>query len=168
MNTATKKMETADLSGLALDWAVAAASGLLGEVTQAINWVQLAHQRCGLPFTHGRVFSPSTDWCEAGPIIERANITIIRAYDEEEVDAKGFCTEKRIPQWFAECGSWIGNPTSTSYEGEHMAPTFMVGEAGGHYGTTPLIAAMRSFVAFKLGAVVEVPAPLVDAVSSPA
>ena len=76
-------------------------------------------------------WSPSTDWAQGGPILEGANITIIRVEDE------------RIPQWFAKSG-----------------PTFMVDGDGGKYGQTPLVAAMRCFVASKLGDEIEIPEEL--------
>jgi len=110
-----------------------------------------------------RSYQPSTNWAQGGPIIERENITIIRANDEYECDEKGFTTLKRIPQWFAETSQWTGHSTTTSYEGENMEPTFMVEEEWGCYGPTPLIAAMRCYVASKLGEEVEAPEELLDA-----
>jgi len=44
-----------------------------------------------------------------------------------------------------------------------MEPTFMVEEEWGCYGPTPLIAAMRCYVASKLGEEVEAPEELLDA-----
>lgn len=176
------KIKTSELSGRALDAAVEMALGnkikvkTWRELTDALDPIKDAddiayyRQRGTVRLSYvdkisGAVFPArgfSSDWAQGGPIIERANITIIRADDDFEVDAQGFTTRKRIPQWFAHCDQWTGHSTTTSYEGEHMAPTFMIGEEGGYYGTTPLIAAMRCFVTHKLGGEVNVPDELVN------
>lgn len=78
-------------------------------------------------------FSPSTNWAQGGPIIEREGISVSHCkHGVEGVDA-----------WWA-----TGGPT-----GEE--------ETLGLFGPTPLIAAMRCFVASKLGDEVEVPEELV-------
>mgnify|MGYP006053894009 CR=1 FL=1 len=146
-------MKTSELIGTALDWAVAKAAGLKVHVGFQVVFYVPHRKR-----SHYR-WAPSDNWKQGGPIIERANVTIIRADDDYEVAAKGFTTTKRIPQWFAECSQWTGHSTTTSYEGENMEPTFMISEDG-YYGTTPLIAAMRCFVASKLGEEVDIPQEL--------
>lgn len=113
--------------------------------------------RClGLSSVHPKDEHPpipkySTDWCQGGPIIEKANITIIRADDELVIGPDGFATNKRIPNWFAETGKWVGYTPVESYESEPMDPTFMISEDEGYYGPTPLVAAMRAYVASKFG-----------------
>ena len=102
------------------------------------------------------------DWAQSGPIIEREGITLIRADDVYKKDAQGYTTNVRVPQWFAETDQWTGHSTTTSYEGENMDPTFMIGEADGHYGPTPLIAALRCFVASRLGDEIEIPDELLE------
>lgn len=103
---------------------------------------------------------PSENFDQGGAIMDREGITVIRCDDDYRVDAQGFSTSERIPVWFAECSRWKGHSTTTSYEGEHMEPTFMIAEAGGYYGPTMLVAAMRAYVACKLGAEVDVPEAL--------
>lgn len=66
------------------------------------------------------IFSPTTDWAQAGPIIEREGISLTQF--------------SNYPQWTAE------HPYSICYD-----------------GPTPLIAAMRCYVASKLGSTVEIP-----------
>lgn len=144
------KIKTSDLTGAALDWAVAKAGQPIYSDKSLIVSVQGGHDGID-PFT------PSRNWDQGGPFIERENITLIRADDDYEVDAKGFTTNKRIPTWFAECSRWTGHTPACSYEGEYMEPTFMVGAEDGYYGPTPLIAAMRCYVASKLGETVDVP-----------
>jgi hypothetical protein len=95
-------MKTSALQGIALDWAVGKCEGLS-------HWL------------HGRVHY-STDWAQAGPIIQRERITI---------DAR-------------EHGQlWV-------------AHSRIVGQDG-ITGPTPLIAALRAFVASKLGEEIDVP-----------
>jgi hypothetical protein len=154
-------VNTNALTDAALDWAVAKIEGYRS-TTDGINQLVEKGEKLmilGRSMLHGQQigYSPSTDWGQGGPIIERANITIIRANDDYETDAAGFTINTRIPQWFAETDRWVGHSTAASYEGEYMEPTFMIGEAGGYYGPTPLIAAMRCFCASRLGDVVEVP-----------
>ena len=93
-------MKTNQLTGHALDWAVAKAIGEYKPVA---------------------VPSYSTDWAQGGPIIERERITVIA-----------------MPN-----GTWA---TSTPLHSFHHP--------------TPLIAAMRCYVASKLGDEVEIPAEL--------
>lgn len=77
---------------------------------------------------------PSTDWAQGGPIIEREEIGICR---------NAPCTAGR--QWEA-------------------TPSITAKGAGGKwgYGPTPLIAAMRCYVASKLGDEVDVPKELMQ------
>jgi len=93
-------LSVSELSGAALDWAVAKASGEYKPVS---------------------VPAYSTDWAQGGPIIERERIAV---WGDN-------------PFWEAERGSvWCNGPT-------------------------PLIAAMRCYVASKLGDKIDVPLPLV-------
>jgi hypothetical protein len=58
------KMKTAELTGVALDWAVAKCEGLaMGQI--AIDGVQQGF------------FNPSTDWAHGGPIMEREGIDCV-------------------------------------------------------------------------------------------
>jgi hypothetical protein len=95
-------MKTADLTGAALDWAVAKAIGEY-KPTPVPNY--------------------STDWAQGGPIIEREGISIEYAADPEK--------------W---CACIMADQEV--------------------YGPTALIAAMRCYVASKLGDEVEIPEEL--------
>ena len=103
-------MKTYELTGVALDWAVAECEGLKGNVLGAILAGEL---------------SPSTQWHYGGPIIEREKIEVGRQHGEWVA-----CSE------VADDGNWDENVS---------------------YGPTPLIAAMRCYVASKLGDEVEIP-----------
>jgi hypothetical protein len=112
-------MKTSELTGTALDWAVAKCEGLLlpdGGNLQIFNKQLRAH-----PAKLGTLYTPSTDWSQGGPIIEREGITLTHQAD----------------QWSAQT------------DDDLFA-----------YGPTPLIAAMRCYVASKLGDDVEIPEEL--------
>ncbi len=102
------KVKTNELSGQALDWAVAKCEGY-----------QTLMRRGKLEtlFTENG-WTPSTDWAQSGPIIEREGIALYLFGN-------------------AEWNAHVGGKESI--------------------GPTPLIAAMRCYVASKLGEEVEVP-----------
>jgi hypothetical protein len=67
-------MKTYELTGAALDWAVAKCEGIAlysgprdGNPAYKANWVRRKH---------GDLFQPSTDWAQGGPIIEREEISV--------------------------------------------------------------------------------------------
>jgi hypothetical protein len=99
-------MRTSELSGTALDWAVAKC-----EQFDNGDW---------LP-------DYSTDWAHGGPIIEREGMGVwMYQWNEQGEPENG---------WYAE-----------DKNGDHVRT-----------GTTPLVAAMRCYVASKLGDEVEIP-----------
>lgn len=104
------KVKVSEMTGAALDWAVAKCEGR--PHSYAVTDVK------GQPPLTAVVFTPSTDWAQAGPIVEREGIALYLYGDS---------------QWNAH----VGGKEST--------------------GPTPLIAAMRCYVASKLGAEVDVP-----------
>ena len=77
-----------------------------------------------------KIYHPSTNWSQGGPIIERAEIDI-------------YCYTS--PTVSPDAGLWLADITGTNFKA---------------YGSTPLIAAMRCYVASKLGDEVEVPEEL--------
>jgi hypothetical protein len=102
-------MKTNELTGAALDWAVAKCEGAelyisYGAACRVGGWIDY-----------------STDWAQGGPIIEREGITLThQAFD------------------------WSAQTDDDLFA----------------YGPTPLIAAMRCYVASKLGDDVEIPEEL--------
>lgn len=104
-------MKTSELTGAALDWAVAKSEGYTGTALQSRT---------------GEWYTPSTYWAQGGPIIERERIGI-------DCDDQGV--------WFASF--------------DLSAETSL-----GASALTPLIAAMRCYVASKLGDEVEIPEEL--------
>lgn len=99
-------MKTSELTGAALDWAVAKCVGAVG-----------AEDR--LPW-----YCPSTDWAQGGPIIEREKIEL-------------------VPK---------GDGWDALYSDQHIP----------NEGPTPLIAAMRCYLASKLGDDIDLPKELTE------
>ena len=116
-------MKTSELTGAALDWAVATANG--GYPQWDADW-EVFYQ------ANGDDMNYSTDWKQGGPIIERENIAV-RPFDDSDLP------------------------------GEWGARDELLGFTHWTYGPTPLIAAMRCYVASKLGDEVEIPEELTGA-----
>ena len=111
------KVKTQDLIGAALDWAVASYADK--HVTRKdIHWGN---------------YSPSTDWAQGGPIIDRE----IR---EAGLDIWSRCSP--VPDGLCAATYTRGVPDCYIY------------------GPTPLIAAMRCYVASKLGYEIDIPKEL--------
>ena len=127
-------MKTSELTGSALDWAVAKCEGYECQFDNEVSGPWLSPQE---GYLHDErplsTLNPSTDWSQGGPIIERECICTY---------ASGACSvaPKNPDYWVAE-----------------ILETDGIRE---HYGETPLIAAMRCYVASKLGGEVEIPEEL--------
>lgn len=109
------KIKADELTGAALDWAVAKCEGWNVSVDEFLR-SQLANSK----------FAYSTVWAKGGPIIEREKMAIMLC---ESV------------------GDWLAD----------LSGTDKVFTAS---GPTPLVAAMRCYVASKLGGEVEIPEEL--------
>lgn len=103
-------MKTSELIDTALDWAVAKSEGYTGTALESRT---------------GEWYTPTTNWAQGGPIIEREGMHVDCLRQGEK------------PIWEA----W---PYATGTK--HI-----------QQGSTPLIAAMRCYVASKLGDEVGVP-----------
>jgi len=121
-NKTMVNVKVCELSGKALDYAVAVCEGV--EVKSFSESPALFY---GKGFEK---YSPSTNWAIAGPIIEREKITIKYTGSLLEFCA---CTK-------------TGNGKFTE-----LPPDFV------QYANNPLIAAMRCYVASKMGGSVEIP-----------
>jgi hypothetical protein len=108
-------------------------SDLIG---RALDWAVAAaqgievHTCIGFVSVDSEIYDPSEDWALGGPIIERERISILMA-GWDEVDGA-------LPVWQA-----------SSYSGREVIEAH-----------TPLVAAMRCFVASRLGEEVDVPEEL--------
>ena len=126
-------MKTSELTGCALDWAVARCLGH----REYINYGSYIRVPSPDKQPGSLLFCPSTDWALAGPIIEREGIAF---------DALRECGE--IVGWIAA----TENLREDDEDGYSRPVEFN--------GPTPLIAAMRCFVASHLGDEVEIPEEL--------
>ena len=108
-------INTNELNCAALDWAVAKCEGYTGVALQ---------ERSG-----GGWYSPSTNWAQGGPIIEREKISVECKHD----------------------GWWVA---SYQYNYSDDKENLQLAE-------NPLIAALRCYVASKLGDEVDIPHELI-------
>lgn len=134
-------MRTSDLTGAALDWAVAKCE----EVGKPAGYFTDAVVRGN--------FNPATNWGDGGPIIEREGITIVCAEGDYSSELGGYET-----YWVAD----IGNQCADSVygpQGDNWGTCFQIDD-GCASGATPLIAAMRCYVTSKLGEFVDIPEEL--------
>jgi hypothetical protein len=109
-------MKTNELTGAALDWAVAKCEG----VEALFDAYEVGRHHY------------STDWAQGGPIIEREGIST--RWDSADYIGDTLTNV-----------TWSAAPCDEDYS---------------HTGTTPLIAAMRCYVASKLGDEVDIPEEL--------
>jgi hypothetical protein len=107
----TMRVKTSELSGSALDWAVA-------------HCDYTDPDTCSFVVNHDG-FRPSADWAQGGPIIERYCINLFRLDPKTEEDNR----------------FWVA----------HIDGVYC------RYGVSALVAAMRCYVASKLGEEVDVP-----------
>jgi hypothetical protein len=108
-------MKTSELTGAALDWAVAKCED------EPVNFDGEIMRYAPGQFSDEEPYTPSNDWTRVGPIIEREKITL---------------------EWTGE--DWVAY---IKHDDEFFGPT-------------PLIAAMRCYVASKLGQNVDIPKEL--------
>lgn len=127
----TTIIKTADLTGPALNWAVAKCEGHVKDFDEGAEVSGLSMQQWH--------WQPSTDWKKGGPIIEREGIELSLMHDDDSTAAN-----RKWSQWAA--GRSVNDMDLWSHE---------------EFGPTPLVAAMRCYVASKLGDTVEVPEELV-------
>ena len=127
------KVKTEDLTGPALDWAVAKCMGHIDARRVVVDF----KYRSGLdpirwePILdtyYSSSYSPSTEWDMGGPIIEREEIYLAKSI----------------------LGGWTGSIYIKAKDYNCIM----------HAAPTPLIAAMRCYVASKLGDEIEVPGEL--------
>lgn len=131
-----KTVKTCELEGAALDWVVALCEGVAMRKEEVALEVQA--------MLKGRLedFHPSTDWSQAGPIIERELLEV----------SPHFQSSSQTNDWK---GAW--------HWVVYVLGPNNLDESHEQHGPTPLIAAMRCYVALKLGQEVQVPEDLPNA-----
>ena len=114
------KIKTSELSDEKLDWAVAKCNGKGIEFDDPRDpWLVVD----GIADQPLHSYTPSTDWSQGGPIIEREKLNL-------DVDNSS---------------SWLSYTPKAKHQ---------------QFGPTPLIAAMRCYVASKLGDEIKIPEEL--------
>ncbi len=136
-----KTIKVSESSGLVLDWLVAKAEGAtnLSFDTVATWWVTLDGKDRALRRGWAQAYLPSSDWAHGGPILDRERITfdyhVCNPCDQEDAVHARLSRARMKPDGTA---SWYAHKR----------------------GPTLLIAAMRCFVASKLGDTDEIPEDL--------
>lgn len=116
-------MKVSELTGATLDYWVACAEGLPHpRINDGYCWFELPACDDDPAGAVDAAFTPSTDWSQGGPIIERELIAIAMGADQAA-----------SPGWSAHVGL-------IDYEEDFEQS-----------GPTPLVAAMRAYVASKFG-----------------
>ena len=151
-------MKVNELEGPALDWAVAKADQPVYSDKHLIAQLTAGTDGIG---NHYEAYSPSTNWEQAGILIDREGITVIRCEDDYGRDRQGFTTSKRIPVWGAALGQHRIEQFYGS-QGDNWGALYSIDEDEVIQGPTALIAAMRCYVASKLGEDVDVPEELLE------
>lgn len=143
-------MQTKDLTGPALEWAVTKC-----EVPNDVRdgrprfWVHPNNPQLICRQTYNYEKNPrghelcryATDWSQGGPIIKQKGINIFKYNKLDESEPDKWCGHKVVKRT-----DWRGDPLNVAVAMD---------------GPEPLIAAMRCYVASKLGDEVEVPDELI-------
>lgn len=133
-------MKTNELTGPALNHAVHIALGLGYRRDEKYgSMYSRPAQAQGWTTWDNYPLSYSTDWPQGGPIIEQALITLLDPYEHNT-------HPERRNKWLAYC-------LKAAHLADGKGPTV-------HHGPTPLVAAMRCFVASRLGEEVDMPEEL--------
>ena len=145
------KLKTSELTGAALDWAVCMANGMKPEEVCFFGggpW-RAVRDEDGRPsgkYMTGPDLLFSRKWEAGGPIIERKGIATRRSNGNWYAMLSADLGDGERAQWSK--FSWAGTPKGSGPRQVRFS------------GPTPLIAAMRCYVASKLGDAVDVPKEL--------
>jgi hypothetical protein len=134
-----RRIKTADLDGVALDWAVAKAEGFSPNVHT---------NPYGYPVLLNTAGSYASEWALAGPIIAREDIATFPA---SYVTGKVWCAVVDKGGTQPMCLYDIDNREAWWFEESEVMK-----------GPSPLVAAMRCYVSLKLGPEIDVPEALVE------
>ena len=125
-----KKVDVSELTGPALDWAVAKCEGKNGVLhDDGITRCIVIAAPSGV---YKGTWRPSINWSQGGPIIDNIKGFLFKQWLESKPES---CCEAHIHNYD---GDWV------------------------QFGPTPLIAAMRCYVASKVGDTIDIPDCLVN------
>ena len=148
-------MKTAELTGAALDWAVAKCVypdlvwGSSIGVHHASHQIVIPHlpePKC--------YWNPSPDWAHDVPIIEREKISLNQDSDFPSTSWAAYWSQGGPIIEREGIGFFPSEREGKPRWGARMVNTYI------SYGPTPLIAAMRCYVASKMGDEIEIPKDL--------
>lgn len=145
------EIKTIELSGAALDWAVAKAEGKAPKIQCTSFQSEFIYRvYLGWSYEHhssGSIveYNPSKDWSISGPIIEREKLTLVHT-------SETLLSGKPI-EWVA-----VHPDRYVEFDADGDVSEWHLPDA---YGPTLLIAAMRCYVASKLGNEIEIPKELI-------
>ena len=128
------KHKVSELEGDLLNAAVAQAQGL--EWRHHDGYLKIKHQDLSGMRPGWIAYTPADAWMDGGPIIERERIAVEHEPTERRIHVPP--AHDNLPPWHA----WVTHPN---------------GLRSVAFGDTPLIAAMRAFVASRFGEEVELP-----------
>lgn len=132
------KLKTSELEGAALDWAVAEATGedvKIQDPKCCKPWIGVSEDKDMVEF------SPSTDWAQGGPLIERMAINVVNGSSD-------------YTEFYGKWGASADSPVM-------LVEAFDEQRYDHHIGDAPLEAACRAIVGEILGDEVDVPEDLV-------
>ena len=145
------KIKTQNLIGKALDFAVAKCEGKSLSYESEILTVDVLDLKHGVAHSRVAFYRPSSNWRQGGPIIEREDITVVCAEGDYSPELLGYET-----YWVAEKGKKLAHFVHAVLSDDY-GTYFLIEDFCCIKGSTPLEAAMRCYVASKLGDEVEVP-----------
>jgi hypothetical protein len=145
------KVRTSSLEGAALDWAVAKCEKL------PVAYDGKCIRDTPSQFSEGARFEPSSDWSQAGPIIERELISIFRLEDSSRTDADGYWIPGRDIRYGATHAHHLEEDVLRSIYGEDFGDIYYTFTDNVCIGESALVAAMRCYVREKLGSEVQIP-----------
>ena len=143
------EVKTAELSGKALDWAVAKSAGF-EPITDRPACKLVGFYLDNPPDTtsvSGFPFSPSNNWAQGGPLIDKYKVMLT---PPNNLVHRNFGSFDKRNGWY-ESGHW--GSTIFGKDRVHRRAAF-------HHPDSPLIVAMRAIVQFVMGDAVSVPKEL--------
>lgn len=146
------EVKVEELSGAALDWSVAIATGwLLDNEDRTALWSPSGEVMSISTQGHyeGYGFRPSVNWGFGGPLIGKYGVLLS---PPKSLVHRNYGNFDKRNGWY-ESGVW--GSTIFGKERKHRRRSF-------EHPDQPLVAAMRAIVQFELGDVVSVPAALVE------
>ena len=146
MSKNTICVQTSELIGSGLNWAVAQCQTEAVEIRK--NDVFYSDSQFG----ESGLYCPSENWAHGGPIIEK-----------EKIQLRQIDTDDKLHRLYGKSLAKYGKfrPTDKGVDWVKPGKSYAKLETGYYQGKTPLVAAMRCYVASKFGDTINVPKELI-------